>query len=117
MVQWSGTYLKKYHEYARYLLEEEEQLSVLSQVQEDTELYSTELLSYIYNRCIVFSCKYFSWVCHPRNILTVEYFPNYGMCDLELFLNLVTNLYVIILFVLGVVVKIKRFPRNQPMLK
>ena len=72
MVQWSGTYLKKYHEYARYLLEEEEQLSVLSQVQEDTELYSTELLSYIYNCCIVFSCKYFSWVCNTHEIFLLS---------------------------------------------
>ena len=55
------------------LLEEEEQLSVLSQVQEDTELYSTELLSYICNRCIaVFSCKYFSWVCNTHEIFLLS---------------------------------------------
>ena len=34
---------QKYHKYARYLLEEEEQLSVLSQVQEDTyQIYRKE---------------------------------------------------------------------------
>ena len=45
------------------------------QVQEDTELYSTELLSYIYNRCIVFRVSIFRGCVTPTKYSYCQIFP------------------------------------------